>query len=222
MSDTAVFLAHAGIAALLALGILLLPIRAQGRRALSAIVVGGCLVLGLAWLAGVALLPVVPDAMKNPLRQLASGTVALGPWLVGMAMVATVDAARQRSQGAQAAARLAAALSVYIALNFFGFEIGKALHDAEMRQFFQASGYPVWSMYAVVAVETLSAFALLIPRLRPIAATVLALTMLGAIATHARNGDPFGDSLDALRMLLAAACVLLLTQRLKARGLFRG
>ena len=222
MSDTSVFLAHAGIAALLALGILLLPIRTQGRRTLSAIVVGACLLLGLAWLAGVALLPVVPDAMKNLLRQLTSGTVSLGPWLVGMAAVATVDAARQRSHGTQAAARLAAALSVYVALNFIGFEIGKALHDAQMRQFFQASGYPVWSMYAVMAVESLCAFALLLRPLRPVAAAVLALMMLGAIATHVRNGDPFGDALDALRMLLAAACVLLLAQRLKARGRFRG
>jgi len=222
MSDTSVFLAHAGIAALLALGILLLPIRTQGRRTLSAIVVGACLLLGLAWLAGVALLPVVPDAMKNLLRQLTSGTVSLGPWLVGMAAVATVDAARQRSHGAQAAARLAAALSVYVALNFIGFEIGKALHDAQMRQFFQASGYPVWSMYVVMAVESLCAFALLLRPLRPVAAAVLVLMMLGAIATHVRNGDPFGDALDALRMLLAAACVLLLAQRLKARGRFRG
>ena len=91
-----------------------------------------------------------------------------------------------------------------------------------MRQFFQASGYPVWSMYAVMAVESLSAVALLIPWLRTAAATVLALVMLGAIATHAHNGDPFGDSLDALRMLLAVACILLLARALTARGRMPG
>ncbi|MGO4703264.1 DoxX family protein [Dyella sp. 2RAB6] len=218
MSDTSVFLAHAGIAALLALGVLLLPIRAHGRRALMAIVAGAGLLLGVAWLAGVALLPLVPAAAKGLPRQLIGGTVMLGPWLVGAAVVATIDAIRQRTDARRTATRLGLALSIYVALNFFGFEIGKALHDAQMRQFFQASGYPVWSMYAVMAVETLAAIALLIPRLRTMAACVLGLMMLGAIATHARNGDPFGDSLDALRMLLVSACILLLARRLTARG----
>jgi len=222
MSDTSVFLAHAGIAVLLASGILLLPVRAQGRRTLQTIVIGACLLLGLAWLAGVALLPLVPAAARGLLRGLIGGTVALGPWLVGAAVVATIDALRHRSQGTRSAARLGLAMSIYVALNFFGFEIGKALHDAEMRQFFQASGYPVWSMYVVMAVETFSAIALLVPRLRVAAAGVLVLMMLGAIATHARNGDPFADSLDALRMLLVAACLLLLARRLRARGQIPG
>ena len=222
MSDTSIFLAHAGIAALLALGTLLLPVRAQGRRVLLAIVMGASLLLAVEWLAGVALLPLAAEALKSTLRWLITFTVTLGPWLAGAAMVATADVLRQRSDSTRAAARLGFALSVYVAFNFFGFEIGKALHDAEMRQFFQASGYPVWSMYVVMAVETLSAFALLVPRLRTAAAAMLALVMLGAIATHAHNGDPFADSLDALRMLLVLACILPLAQRLKALGPWRG
>ena len=77
-------------------------------------------------------------------------------------------------------------------------------------------------MYAVMAFETMGAIALLVPRLRTAAAMVLALIMLGAIATHARNGDPFADSLDALRMLLVAACILLLASSFKARGRMQG
>lgn len=222
MSDTSVFLLHAGIAAVLAVAMLLLPTRVLGRRVLLAIVASASVLLAVTWLAGVALLPLVPAAAKGALRQLIGGTVALGPWLTGVAAVAAIEASRQRTGTLRMASRLGLALSVYVALNFFGFEIGKALHDADMRQFFLASGYPVWSMYAVMAVETLGAIALLIPRVRIAAAMVLALVMLGAIATHARNGDPFADSLDALRMLLALACILLLARSLTARGRMTG
>ena len=222
MSDTSVFLLHAGIAAVLAVAMLLLPTRVLGRRVLLAIVASASVLLAVTWLAGVALLPLVSAAAKGALRQLIGGTVALGPWLTGVAAVAAIEASRQRTGTLRMASRLGLALSVYVALNFFGFEIGKALHDADMRQFFLASGYPVWSMYAVMAVETLGAIALLIPRVRIAAAMVLALVMLGAIATHARNGDPFADSLDALRMLLALACILLLARSLTARGRMTG
>jgi hypothetical protein len=34
--------------------------------------------------------------------------------------------------------------------------------------------------------------------------------MLGAMATHAHNGDPFSDSLDAVRMLLLVASIAVL------------
>ncbi|MBD8899043.1 DoxX family protein [Rhodanobacter sp. DHG33] len=103
-----------------------------------------------------------------------------------------------------------AGLAWYVALAFAGFEIGKAAHDAEMRQFFLGSGYPVAFMYAVMAVEIVGALGLLAARLRIAAAVLLGLVMLGAIATHARNGDPFSDSLDATRMLLLAASIVAL------------
>jgi uncharacterized membrane protein YphA (DoxX/SURF4 family) len=103
-----------------------------------------------------------------------------------------------------------AGLAWYVALAFAGFEIGKAAHDAEMRQFFLGSGYPVAFMYVVMAVEVVGALGLLFARLRVAAAVLLGLVMLGAIATHARNGDPFSDSLDALRMLLLVAAIAVL------------
>lgn len=216
MTDTAVFLLHAAIAALLAMAVLFLPARAQGRRALLATVMIACIVLSAVWLTGVALVPVVAPPVARMLRWLIGITVTLGPWLAGIAAVATVEALRQRTDGMRTARRLIVGLSIYVALNFFGFEAGKAWHDAEMRQFFEASGYPVWAMYVVMGVETACALALLSSRLRLPAAGVLALVMLGAIATHARNGDPFADSLDALRMLLMLGYILLLTA--KARG----
>lgn len=212
MTDTAVFLLHAAIAALLATAVLFLPMRMHGRRALTAAVMAGCVALSVAWLAAVFLVPLTTPDVANPLRRLIGLTVVLGPWLVGAAVVATVEALRQRNDGERTARRLALGLSIYVALNFLGFEVGKAWHDADMRQFFEASGLPVWSMYVVMGVETVSALALLWPRLRPAAAGVLALVMLGAIGTHAHNGDPFGDSLDALRMLLVLGCILLLAR----------
>jgi hypothetical protein len=54
---------------------------------------------------------------------------------------------------------------------------------------------------------------LLFERTRPLAAATLMAVMLGAIGTHWRNGDPWGDSSDAIRMLLLAAAIWLLSTR---------
>lgn len=218
MSDTSVFLLHAAIAAAVAMAVLFLPVRMHGRRALTMVVVAACLALSVAWLAAVSLVPLVPPSVAGVLRQSIAFTVQLGPWLVGAAVVATVEAVRQRAGDRRMEGLLSVGLAIYVSLNFLGFEVGKAWHDAEMRQFFQASGLPVWSMYAVMGVETAAALALLVPRLRLAAAGVLALVMVGAIATHLRNGDPFGDSLDALRMLLVLGCVLMLARSRRRAG----
>jgi hypothetical protein len=66
-------------------------------------------------------------------------------------------------------------------------------------------------MYAVMAAEILGALGLLFARTRLAAAGGLALLMLGAIGTHLRNGDPFADALDALRMLLVLISIAVLT-----------
>jgi uncharacterized membrane protein YphA (DoxX/SURF4 family) len=79
-----------------------------------------------------------------------------------------------------------------------------------MRRFFLGSGYPVAFMYVVMAVEIAGALGLLVARLRVAAAILLGLVMLGAMATHAHNGDPFSDSLDAARMLLLVASIAVL------------
>jgi uncharacterized membrane protein YphA (DoxX/SURF4 family) len=123
----------------------------------------------------------------------------------------TSEAARSfiRSQ------RLLKGLCLSISLFFFSIEIGKSAHDLEMRQFFLESGYTVWFMYLIMALEILGAIGLFITTAIVPSALGLVVLMSGAIYTHYRNNDPFSDSLDALRMLILLTCVVILK-------LFRG
>lgn len=100
-------------------------------------------------------------------------------------------------------------LCVSTALAFLATEVGKLAHQAEMRSFFTASGYPAWFLYVVIVVETIGSLGLLEPRVRLVAACVLALDMVGAIVTHARNGDPFADSLEAVHLLVTLVTIIL-------------
>lgn len=109
---------------------------------------------------------------------------------------------------------VAGAVACYIALAFIGFEIGKIAHDAEMREFFRASGLPLPLMYAVLLMETAAACALLMNWRRLWAAGVLCVMMIGAVGTHVSNGDPAIDSLDAVRMFTLCTALLLLEFRL--------
>ncbi len=97
-----------------------------------------------------------------------------------------------------------------VAVSFICTEIGKLTHDAEMRQFFLQSGYPIWFLYFVITCEILGSIGLLIPRTRVTAAACLSLLMIGAIRTHAHNGDPFSDSLEAVHLLILLACIIIL------------
>lgn len=178
-----------------------------------------CAVLALAGLLGVAAVSMPASPIANPVRLMLRIVGHFG-WLVVGTAVAAALLAVFRSKAAPtrafiAAPALSAGLAFYVALAFFGFEIGKAAHDAEMRQFFVGSGYPVWFMYAVMAAEIAGALGLLVARTRLHAACWLGAVMIGAIATHARNGDPFSDSLDAVRMLILVVCIA--TLQLKRR-----
>ncbi len=97
-----------------------------------------------------------------------------------------------------------------VSLAFLCTEIGKLAHDADMRQFFLQSGYPVWFLYFVMAAETAGAIGLFLPRTMLPAALGLAILMMGAIRTHAHNGDSFSDSLEALHLLILLACLVVL------------
>jgi hypothetical protein len=108
-------------------------------------------------------------------------------------------------------------LCAFTALGYLGFEAGKLGHDAEMREFWTGSGYPIWTMYAVMAAEVLGSIGLLVPRTRLFAAGGLSLLMFGAIGTHLKNGDPFSDSLDAVWMLVLLGTIAVLTLRRPAR-----
>jgi hypothetical protein len=113
--------------------------------------------------------------------------------------------------------RVRGALVVAIALAYFGAEIGKLTHEAEMRAFFASSGLPVWLNHAVIAAEAILAAALFAAPARIPAAIGLACIMAGAILTHAHNGDPFSDSLEALHLLVLLACLAALTRIGRAR-----
>lgn len=182
-----------------------------------------CAVLALAGVLGVALIALAPS-IATPACTVLRFAGYLGWLVVGTGVSAAFLAMiRRKSDATRAFASspaVSAGLAVYAAFAFFGFEIGKAAHDAEMRQFFVGSGYPVWFMYAVMAAEIAGALALLVRPTRLIAACGLGVVMIGAIGTHARNGDPFTDSLDAVRMLILIASVAVLeASRRKASAL---
>lgn len=101
-------------------------------------------------------------------------------------------------------------LCVTTSLAFLSTEIGKLAHLDEMRSFFTASGYPEWFLYVVIVFETVGAVGLLVPTVRLVAACGLSVDMVGAIVTHARNGDPFSDSYEAVHLLVILLCIVLL------------
>ncbi len=134
---------------------------------------------------------------------------ALGSSVVLWRAVARGTGAKPRAGLAFAASpHLIRGLCVSASLAFLATEIGKLAHDSEMRAFFVASGYAVGFLYAVIALETLGAVGLLVPGVRLVAAGGLAFVMVGAIATHARNGDPAADSLEAAHLLAVLVCIL--------------
>jgi uncharacterized membrane protein YphA (DoxX/SURF4 family) len=136
----------------------------------------------------------------------------------GLFAVAVLASFRMRAGGRPAPAGLTFAASewtlrglcVSTALAFLATEVGKLAHDAEMRSFFAASGYPVWFLYVVIAFETLCSVGLLEPRVRLVAACGLAMDMVGAIVTHARNGDPVSDSFEAIHLLVTLIAIVLI------------
>lgn len=133
---------------------------------------------------------------------------------VGMAMAGALALARNRAHprsGLPLSPKVGHGLACYAALSFLAFEVGKLAHDDQMRQFFTASGYSIAFMYVVMAAELLGAIGLLSTRTRLAAACGVSALMAGAIGTHLRNGDPFADSLDALRMLLVLMSLAVLS-----------
>lgn len=101
-------------------------------------------------------------------------------------------------------------ISLSVSISFFGTEIGKLTHDAEMRQFFLQSGYPSWFLYFTITAEIVGAVGLLLPRTATPAALSLLAIMIGAMGTHVHNRDPFSDSLEALHLLVLLLCILVI------------
>lgn len=79
---------------------------------------------------------------------------------------------------------------------------------------FARYGYPQWFMYFTGLVEVTGALGLLVgffrPVVTPFAALLLVGTMLGALFTHVRIGDPLQTLVVPFVLLLIAAAVLAL------------
>ncbi|HEU0185473.1 MAG TPA: DoxX family protein [Blastocatellia bacterium] len=100
-----------------------------------------------------------------------------------------------------------------VSISYFAIEIGKAKYDAEMRQFFLGSGYPIWFMYFIMVAEVGGAIGLLMAKTVIPAASGLIIIMLGAIYTHYHNSDPFSDSLEAVHHLALLVCIIIIALR---------
>lgn len=122
--------------------------------------------------------------------------VAIAYGIASAARSSHDDCSRRR---ALTLATMGAAL--LIAGKFLLFEVGKVRHNQEMEQFFLSSGYPALLHYVVMTLEVAGSLALLVFAKRRIgiaAAVGLGLIMIGAVATHWRNGDPLSDAYDAI------------------------
>ena len=221
MSDTAVFLALSAVSALSISPLIVRSHSENSTRQTASAFYWITIVLSM-----MALLWVILDALGRLPRS------AQSPWLfrlliyrgwvvigtaVSCAILLAVDRfPTQRSFFADATRAFVASSNVLnaicfsISLSFFSAEIGKLAHHAEMRQFFLQSGYPVWFLCFTIVAETTGATSLFIPRLRSLGACGLSVLMMGAIATHARNHDPFSDSLEALHLLVLLLSVLVI------------
>lgn len=188
-------------------------------------VAAGAAVLALTLLSAAGLLPISGYASFFRALIYRFGLV-LAAGVVSV-LVLAASALRGDRPGPPRTAALAFAASPYLirglcastALGFLATELGKLLHLAEMRAFFTASGYTVGFLYAVMAGETIGSIGLLMPSVRLVAACGLALVMVGAVVTHARNGDPWSDSWEALHMLAVLGTIVLvgvLRERVKA------
>ncbi|MGE5413203.1 MAG: DoxX family protein [Syntrophomonadaceae bacterium] len=219
MISTPVFFASAGAAAAAAfLAIRRMPSEAAARRFARAFWIATVVLAAASFVSSAGRsLKVLPAGLVRPLAVELLGYRFFVP--LGVATAAAALAAPARRHAARRAfvlsPRVRGALRLSIALAYLGVEIGKLTHEAEMREFFVGSGLPAWMNPAVIASETVLAAALFWPATEIVAAAGLSFIMAGAILTHAHNGDPFSDSLEALHMLglLVGFAVLTLAAR---------
>ena len=173
----------------------------------------GAAVLAANFLSAFQLVPIGTYGSFYRILVFRGGIVLAG----GLFAVAVLAASRARPAGRPAPAGLEFAVSewtlralcVSTALAFLATEVGKLAHQDEMRSFFTASGYPAWFLYAVIVFETVCSIGLLEPRVRLVAACGLAVDMVGAVVTHARNGDPVSDSYEAIHLLATLVAIVL-------------
>ncbi|HTI59064.1 DoxX family protein [Mucilaginibacter sp.] len=103
------------------------------------------------------------------------------------------------------------AISVSIGNSFLVATVGKSTNMSIMIDFFKQSGYAIWFLYFIMAMETVGALGILLHfkfKAGKFASAGLVLIMLGAIYTHWHNHDPFSDSYAALTQLLNLSLLL--------------
>lgn len=115
------------------------------------------------------------------------------------------------------------ALQVVIALGLLNVWLLRAARSTayrggeakSLREEFETYGLPVWFFYLVGALKIGSAIALLAglaaPSVVPWASALVVALMLGAVAMHAKVGDPLQKWLPALTMLALSGALSALT-----------
>jgi putative oxidoreductase len=81
-------------------------------------------------------------------------------------------------------------LTVLVSLSFIGAGAPKLAGSAQFVETFTRFGYPLWFLYVTGFIEVLGGVLLLVPRTATLGAGLLAGTMVGAVATHLKVGDP--------------------------------
>jgi hypothetical protein len=177
--------------------------RSLARRYLAATVAVVALrvvLVAATWCFGPGVVPAPAAGLAGDLGLVLVGAVhgvALRAWLSG----ARAELLR--------APQSATALRVSTGVGFAVIAVGSAVHHAFMVEFFTQSGYSTGFLHAVMAGELLGGLALLLgrPSVTIAVTAALAIDMVGAIATHAHNGDPLDDSAAAIGMLLRLAAI---------------
>jgi len=103
-------------------------------------------------------------------------------------------------------------LSILLCAMFVFAGMPKILGAPKAVEGFAQAGYPRWFLTFIGVVEVGSGLSLLVPKARFYGAALLVCTMIGALVTHARGGDPVGKMIPAM-VCLAAAAFLAVTHR---------
>jgi uncharacterized membrane protein YphA (DoxX/SURF4 family) len=94
-------------------------------------------------------------------------------------------------------------VTLFLALIFFRQGLGKFPDDGGWARAFAGWHFPVWFRYGIGVVEIAAAVLLLWPRTAFAGASLIVVTMLGGMATHAYWGHPEQMGHEALPLVLA-------------------
>jgi len=147
---------------------------------------------------------------------------ASGLWMDGVIVVAVIAARKSALWALAQEAPILSAARYLAAATFLMVGVVKWVTYAEF-PFFQASGYSEAFYIFVCAFECVAALGLLLRSTAFFTSLILLMEMCGAVYTHFHNyfakglADPFGNSLDAFRMLILLSYIAFATRPLAAR-----